>query len=128
MSGHELKFETLQVHAGQVPDPTTNSRALPIYQTTSYCFNDSKHGADLFGLRAFGNIYSRIMVSPMTSRRTPIESRRRARASRRRFANPSRSRKTRFRDLRGIASSRAFAFPRRPFVTGKEKRAQMYVY
>ena len=62
MSGHELKFETLQVHAGQTPDPTTNSRALPIYQTTSYCFNDSKHGADLFGLRAFGNIYSRIMV------------------------------------------------------------------
>ena len=61
---HELKFETLQVHAGQVPDPTTNSRALPIYQTTSYCFNDSKHGADLFGLRAFGNIYSRIMVRP----------------------------------------------------------------
>ncbi len=62
MSGHELKFETLQVHAGQIPDPTTNSRAVPIYQTTSYCFNDSKHGADLFGLRAFGNIYSRIMV------------------------------------------------------------------
>jgi len=98
MSGHELKFETLQVHAGQVPDPTTNSRALPIYQTTSYCFNDSKHGADLFGLRAFGNIYSRIMVRPTRSRRNPIESRRCARASRRRFANPSRSRKTRFRD------------------------------
>jgi hypothetical protein len=67
MSGHELKFETLQVHAGQVPDPTTNSRALPIYQTTSYCFNDSKHGADLFGLRAFGNIYSRIMVRSIPS-------------------------------------------------------------
>ena len=65
MSGHELKFETLQVHAGQIPDPTTNSRAVPIYQTTSYCFNDSKHGADLFGLRAFGNIYSRIMVRPV---------------------------------------------------------------
>jgi len=58
----ELKFETLQVHAGQQPDPTTNSRAMPIYATTSYTFNDSKHGADLFGLRAFGNIYSRIMV------------------------------------------------------------------
>jgi len=57
----ELKFETLQVHAGQQPDPTTNSRAMPIYATTSYTFNDSKHGADLFGLRAFGNIYSRIM-------------------------------------------------------------------
>lgn len=45
-----------------MPDPTTNSRAMPIYATTSYTFNDSKHGADLFGLRAFGNIYSRIMV------------------------------------------------------------------
>ena len=71
MSGHELKFETLQVHAGQVPDPTTNSRALPIYQTTSYCFNDSKHGADLFGLRAFGNIYSRIMVRSIPSLQNP---------------------------------------------------------
>ena len=60
-SGPELKFETLQVHAGQMPDPATNSRAVPIYATTSYTFNDSKHGADLFGLRAFGNIYSRIM-------------------------------------------------------------------
>ena len=115
MSGHELKFETLQVHAGQVPDPTTNSRALPIYQTTSYCFNDSKHGADLFGLRAFGNIYSRIMVRPTRSRRNPIESRRCARASRRRFANPSRSRKTRFRDAfffsRTGVSQRFLAFP-----------------
>jgi len=63
MSGPELKFETLQVHAGQMPDPSTNSRAVPIFATTSYVFNDSKHGADLFGLRAFGNIYSRIMVS-----------------------------------------------------------------
>ena len=62
MAGPELKFETLQVHAGQQPDPATNSRAMPIYQTTSYTFDSSKHGADLFGLRAFGNIYSRIMV------------------------------------------------------------------
>ena len=60
-SGPELKLETLQVHAGQMPDPATNSRAVPIYATTSYTFNDSKHGAYLFGLRAFGNIYSRIM-------------------------------------------------------------------
>jgi O-acetylhomoserine (thiol)-lyase len=55
------KFETLQLHAGQEPDPTTNSRAVPIYQTTSYVFNDSEHGANLFGLKEFGNIYSRIM-------------------------------------------------------------------
>ena len=56
-----LKFETLQVHAGQVADPTTNSRAVPLYQTTSYVFNSSEHGANLFGLREFGNIYTRLM-------------------------------------------------------------------
>jgi O-acetylhomoserine (thiol)-lyase len=55
------KFETLQLHAGQEIDPTTNSRAVPIYQTTSYAFNNSEHGANLFGLKEFGNIYSRIM-------------------------------------------------------------------
>lgn len=54
-------FETLQLHAGQVPDPTTNSRAVPIYQTTSYVFNSAEHGANLFGLKEFGNIYTRIM-------------------------------------------------------------------
>ncbi|ERT00051.1 bifunctional cysteine synthase/O-acetylhomoserine aminocarboxypropyltransferase MET17 [Sporothrix schenckii 1099-18] len=54
-------FETLQLHAGQEPDPATNSRAVPIYATTSYVFNDSAHGARLFGLKEFGNIYSRIM-------------------------------------------------------------------
>ncbi|GAB3704181.1 O-acetylhomoserine aminocarboxypropyltransferase/cysteine synthase [Spirosoma flavus] len=57
----ELHFDTLQLHAGQEPDTATNSRAVPIYQTTSYVFNDSAHGADLFALRAFGNIYTRIM-------------------------------------------------------------------
>ena len=56
-----LKFETLQLHAGQTVDQETNSRAVPIYQTSSYVFNDAQHGADLFGLRKFGNIYSRIM-------------------------------------------------------------------
>ena len=56
-----LHPDTLAVHAGQVPDPTTNSRAVPIYATTSYVFNDTSHAADLFGLRAFGNIYTRIM-------------------------------------------------------------------
>ena len=55
------KFETLQIHAGQQPDPATGSRAVPIYQTTSYNFQNAQHAADLFGLRAFGNIYSRIM-------------------------------------------------------------------
>ncbi|MDW7695942.1 O-acetylhomoserine aminocarboxypropyltransferase/cysteine synthase [Flammeovirgaceae bacterium SG7u.111] len=56
-----LKFETLQLHAGQEVDTTTNSRAVPIYQTTSYTFNDSDHGANLFALKEFGNIYTRIM-------------------------------------------------------------------
>ncbi|OAL55132.1 O-acetylhomoserine ami [Pyrenochaeta sp. DS3sAY3a] len=54
-------FETLQLHAGQSPDPATNARAVPIYATTSFTFNDSAHGARLFGLKEFGNIYSRIM-------------------------------------------------------------------
>ena len=54
-------FETLQLHAGQEPDPATKSRAVPIYATTSYVFDDSAHGARLFGLKEFGNIYSRIM-------------------------------------------------------------------
>lgn len=55
------RFETLQLHAGQEADPTTGSRAVPIYQTTSYQFNDTEHAANLFGLREFGNIYTRIM-------------------------------------------------------------------
>jgi len=57
----DLRFETLQQHAGQVIDPTTNSRAVPIYQTTAYAFNSSEHGANLFALKEFGNIYTRIM-------------------------------------------------------------------
>ena len=56
-----LHFETLQLHAGQEVDPTTRSRAVPIYQTTSYTFRDSEHGANLFALKEFGNIYTRIM-------------------------------------------------------------------
>jgi O-acetylhomoserine (thiol)-lyase len=54
-------FETKQIHAGQVPDPTTGARALPIYQTTSYQFRDTQHAADLFSLAEPGNIYTRIM-------------------------------------------------------------------
>lgn len=56
-----LRFETLQLHAGQTPDPVTKSRAVPIYQTTSYVFDNSEHAANLFGLKEFGNIYTRIM-------------------------------------------------------------------
>jgi O-acetylhomoserine (thiol)-lyase len=56
-----LGFETRALHAGQTVDPTTGSRAVPIYQTTSYVFEDTNHAADLFGLRALGNIYTRIM-------------------------------------------------------------------
>ncbi len=61
MSTQNLKFETLQLHAGQELDPITGSRAVPIYQTTSYTFNNSDHGANLFALKEFGNIYTRIM-------------------------------------------------------------------
>ncbi|MDP4209753.1 MAG: O-acetylhomoserine aminocarboxypropyltransferase/cysteine synthase [Bacteroidota bacterium] len=61
MSDQKLHFETLQLHAGQEPDPTTNSRAVPIYQTSSYVFNNAEHGANLFALKEFGNIYTRIM-------------------------------------------------------------------
>ncbi len=57
----DLRFETLQLHAGQEVDPTTGSRAVPIYQTTSYVFKNSEHGANLFALKEFGNIYTRIM-------------------------------------------------------------------
>ncbi len=57
----EYRFETLQVHAGQEPAPGTNARAVPIYQTTSYTFDDADHAARLFGLEEFGNIYTRIM-------------------------------------------------------------------
>jgi OAH/OAS sulfhydrylase len=56
-----FRFETLQVHAGQEPDPVTGSRAVPIYQTTSYVFENAEHGADLFALRKAGNIYTRLM-------------------------------------------------------------------
>jgi len=61
MSTTDKKFETLQIHAGHTPDSATNARAVPIYQTTSYTFNSSEHGANLFALKEFGNIYSRIM-------------------------------------------------------------------
>ncbi len=62
----KYRFETLQLHAGQVPDPATNARAVPIYQTTSYTFDDAGHAAALFALQKFGNIYTRIM-NPTTA-------------------------------------------------------------
>ncbi len=61
MSDNALHFETLQVHAGQQPDPVTGSRAVPIHQTTSYVFKSAEHGANLFALKEFGNIYTRLM-------------------------------------------------------------------
>jgi len=61
MTNQKLNFETLQIHAGQQPDPTTLSRAVPIYQTSSYVFKNAEHAANLFGLKEFGNIYTRIM-------------------------------------------------------------------
>ena len=61
-----FRFETLQLHAGQTVDPTTKSRAVPIYQTTSYLFDNAAHAANLFGLKEFGNIYTRIM-NPTTA-------------------------------------------------------------
>src|SRR5580692_12627493 len=56
-----LGFNTRALHAGYAPDPTTHARAVPIYQTTSFTFNDTEHAANLFGLKEFGNIYTRIM-------------------------------------------------------------------
>jgi O-acetylhomoserine (thiol)-lyase len=61
MATQNLRFETLQLHAGQQPDPTTGSRAVPIHQTTSYVFKNAEHGANLFSLKEFGNIYTRLM-------------------------------------------------------------------
>ena len=61
MANQALHFDTLQLHAGQEPDSATNSRAVPIYQTSSYVFNNAEHGANLFALKEFGNIYTRIM-------------------------------------------------------------------
>ena len=60
MSDHEFGFDTRSIHAGQRPDPETGARAMPIYQTTSYVFEDAQHAADLFALQTFGNIYTRI--------------------------------------------------------------------
>lgn len=62
----DYNFNTLAVHAGAKPDPTTGARTTPIYQTTSFVFDDADHAASLFGLEAFGNIYTRI-TNPTTA-------------------------------------------------------------
>ena len=61
MSNNQPGFDTLAIHAGAQPDPATGARATPIYQTTAFVFDDADHAASLFGLKAFGNIYTRIM-------------------------------------------------------------------
>jgi O-acetylhomoserine (thiol)-lyase len=61
MSNSTQRLSTLALHAGQVPDPTTGARAVPIYQTTSYVFKSTEHAANLFALKEFGNIYTRLM-------------------------------------------------------------------
>nr|MBA3313327.1 aminotransferase class I/II-fold pyridoxal phosphate-dependent enzyme [Planctomycetaceae bacterium] len=61
MTDQPYRFDTLCLHGGQEPDPATNSRAVPIYQTTSYTFNDTDHAARLFALQEFGNVYARLM-------------------------------------------------------------------
>ena len=76
MSDRTYGFETLAIHAGAEPDPTTGARAVPIYQTTSYVFDDVDHAAALFNLQKFGNIYSRLTnptVSVLESRIAALE-------------------------------------------------------
>jgi cystathionine beta-lyase/cystathionine gamma-synthase len=80
---HEYGFETRTIHAGARPDPLTGARNTPIYQTTSYVFNDVEHAADLFNLQTFGFIYSRIgpcwkSASPTSRADAPAFARRRA--------------------------------------------------
>ena len=90
-SSHVFGFTTRQLHAGQQPDPTTGSRAVPIYQTTSYQFRDTEHAANLFALKEFGNIYTRIM-NPTTD------------VLEQRIAEPGRRRRRRWRPARGHAA------------------------
>ncbi len=66
MTDHEFGFETRCLHAGQIPDAATGSRATPLYQTSAYVFDDTEHAASLFNLQTFGNIYS-TLSNPTTS-------------------------------------------------------------
>src|SRR5829696_2600456 len=84
MDDRKFGIETLCLHAGQVPDPVTGSRAAPIYQTTSYVFDSAEHAASLFNLQTFGNVYSRLSnptVAVLEERMAAIEGGRAALAS-----------------------------------------------
>src|SRR5919199_3241589 len=84
MADHQYRFATLCLHAGAIPDPTTGSRAVPIYQTTSYVFDSADHAASLFNLQTFGNVYSRISnptVAALEERVAALESGRAALAA-----------------------------------------------
>ena len=124
MSDYEYGFETLSIHAGAAPDATTGARATPIFQTTSYVFDDVDHAASLFNLQVFGNIYSRI-TNPTTSgpRRAGGGARGRPRRARRRLgprrpahslSHPARGgRRVRHREQ----ALRRLDHPVRPFVS-----------
>src|SRR5476651_1676117 len=60
MADRQFSFETLALHAGQIPDPATGARAVPLYQTTSFVFDSAEHAASLFNLQTFGNVYTRL--------------------------------------------------------------------
>src|SRR5919204_1450921 len=84
MSDHRFGFDTLCLHAGQIPDAATGSRAQPIYQTTSFVFDSADHAASLFNLQTFGNVYSRLSnptVAVFEERMAAIESGRSALAA-----------------------------------------------
>src|SRR5688500_19326646 len=84
MADRQFGIETLCLHAGQVPDPVTGSRAAPIYQTTSYVFDSAEHAASLFNLQTFGNVYSRLSnptVAALEERVAALEGGRAALAS-----------------------------------------------
>src|SRR5215218_670886 len=84
MPDHKFGFDTLCLHAGQIPDTATGARALPIYQTTSYVFDSADHAASLFNLQTFGNVYSRLSnptVAALEERVAALEGGRAALAS-----------------------------------------------
>src|SRR5881409_882996 len=84
MADREFGFETLCLHAGQIPDAQTGSRAVPLYQTTSYVFDSAEHAASLFNLQTFGNVYSRLSnptVAALEERVAALEGGRAALAS-----------------------------------------------
>jgi len=85
MADRKFGIETLALHAGQIPDPATGSRAVPLYQTTSYVFDSADHAASLFNLQTFGNVYTRLSNPPRRCSRSAL---RRSRADGRRSPPP----------------------------------------